>query len=276
MGVAGHIDQDIAQRAVNDPWRHVLAMLLPVANDLAQCDLQLIDLVVPRLVHTRGLAGGADEHPAEQIAQTGVVVPIKDEAGQQFGAAQKRTIGRRGPAHHHVVTATGAGVAAIGHELFGRQTRLDSGLVQKFGVVHQLGPVVRRVDVDLDHARIGRDLQQFQTRVTGRRVAFEDDLNAQLSCGGFDGAHQCQVIFEARQRWHEDIKHAGLFTLGHGISLRFGAVGAVRVSHFHAQGGAHHRGIGLELGRGLLRSQCLAGCAGVRACRDVPWLHRDL
>ena len=93
---------------------------------------------------------------------------------------------------------------------------------------------------------------------------------------GFDGANQSQVVFEARQRRHEDIQHARLIALVFGIGLCFGTVGAVRVAHFHAQRGAHHGGVGLELGRGFLRSHFIGGSAGERACRDVPWLHRDL
>jgi hypothetical protein len=108
-------------------------------------------------------------------------VPVQQQAGQQLGPAQERRVGGRGAAQHEVVAAAGAGVAAVGHELLGRQAGLERGLVQELGVVDQFGPVVRRVDVDLDHARVGRDLQHLQARVARRRVAFHHDLQAQVA-----------------------------------------------------------------------------------------------
>ena len=93
-----------------------------------------------------------------------------------------------------MVAAARAGVAAIGHELFGRQTRLKRSLVQKLGVLHQLQPVVRGVDVDFNHARVGCDLQHFQSGIAWRWIAFEHDAHAQLFGGGFDGAEQIKVV----------------------------------------------------------------------------------
>ena len=65
----------------------------------------------------------------------------------------------RGAAEHEVVAAAGAGVAAVEHELLGRQARLVRRLVEVRGLLDQLVPAVRRVDVDFDHARVGRDAQ---------------------------------------------------------------------------------------------------------------------
>jgi hypothetical protein len=67
---------------------------------------------------------------------------------------------------------------------------LPGRLVQELGVVHQLVPVVRRVDVHLDDAGVGRHLQQLQARVARRRVALHHDLHAQFGGRGFDGGHQ--------------------------------------------------------------------------------------
>jgi hypothetical protein len=44
------------------------------------------------------------------------------------------------------------------------------------------------MDVDLDHAGVGRDLQQLQARIARRRVAFQHDLHAELGGRGFDRA----------------------------------------------------------------------------------------
>ena len=232
--VARHVHQDVAQRAVHQPGRHVLAVDGAVGLDLAQRDFQFVELVVAGLVHTRRLAGGADEQAAEQIAQAGVVVPVQQQAGQQLGLAQEGRVGRGGAAHHKVVATAGAGVASIGHELLGRQARLPRGLVQKLGVLHQLLPVAGGVDVHLDHAGVGRHGQHLQACVARRRVAFEHDLHAQLFGRGLDGGQQVQVVVQARQRGHEDVEHAVLLT--HLLGL--GAARAARVAHLHAQGGA--------------------------------------
>ena len=73
-----------------------------------------------RASSTRGdLAAGADEKGREEI-RTGcrMVMPISDEALEQVRSeAQDRAVGRRGPTDHDVLTAPGAGVAAVGHEL---------------------------------------------------------------------------------------------------------------------------------------------------------------
>jgi hypothetical protein len=52
--VAGDVHQDVAQRAVHQPRRHVGAEALAVGIDLAQRDLQLVQLVVAGFVHARG------------------------------------------------------------------------------------------------------------------------------------------------------------------------------------------------------------------------------
>ena len=112
------------------------------------------------------------------------------------GLRRNGRVGGRGAAHHEVVAAAGAGVAAVGHELLGRQARLERRLVQELGVLHQLAPVVGGMDVDLDHAGVGRDLQQLQALVARRRIAFQHDLHAQLLRRGFDGGQQVQVVLQ--------------------------------------------------------------------------------
>jgi hypothetical protein len=234
VGVAGDVDQDVAQRAVDQPGRHLLAVDGLVLLDLAQRDLQLVELVVARLVHPRRLAGGADEQAAEQVAEAGVVVPIGQQAAQHIGPPQERAVGRPGAAHHEVVATAGAGVAAVEHELLGAQARQPGRVVEEFGVLDQFRPVAGGVDVDFDDARVGRDGQHLQARVARRWVAFQHDGDALGGGGGLDGGQQFQVVFQLLERRHEDIHHpAGL---AHGLGL--GAVGAARVTHLHHQGGA--------------------------------------
>ena len=61
----------------------------------------------------------ADEEAREQIRQRGVVVPVSDQAAQQVGPAQDRALGRSRAAEHHVIAATGTGMATVEHELLG-------------------------------------------------------------------------------------------------------------------------------------------------------------
>jgi len=251
VGVAGGVDEQVAQRAVNQPWRHRRAVQGELALQLVEADLDLVDLVAAGLVKARRLAGGADEHAAEQIAQRRVVVPVGDEAGQQVRPAQEGAVGGGGAAEHEVVAATSAGVAAVEHELLGRQARVVRRFVEEFGVVDEFGPVVGGVDVDLDHARVGRHGQRLQARVARRRVAFEHDLHRQLGAGGLDGGQQFEVVLQVRQRRHEDIQHAAAAAAVRrlGRTLGPGAVAALRVAHFHAQRGARQLARRLEARR---------------------------
>ena len=132
-------------------------------------------------------------------------------------------------------------------------------------MIDQLFPVVGRVNVDLDHTRVRRDLQQLEARVAWRRVALHDDLHAQCSGGGFDGADQCQVVLQLGQGGHEDVEHTGCWALLLCLGFGHGAIGSARVAHFHAQGCAHHSRVGLKF-RGRLGSRCRwRGLLGGRA-----------
>ena len=198
--------------------------------DLLQRDFQLVELVVAGFVHARCLAGGPDKHAAEQVTQARVVVPVQQQAGEQLGPPQERAIGRAGTAHHKVVAAASPRVTTIGHELFGRQARFKRRLVQEFGVFYQFAPVADRVDVDFDHARVRGDLQQFQARVTRRRVTFQHQLHALFLRCRLDGCQQVQVVLQFFQRRHEHIQHAR--RLAHGFGLR--TAGAARVAYLDA------------------------------------------
>ena len=265
MRVARHVHQQIAQRAVYQPGRCGCAAVA-LFFQLLQGDFDLVDLVVAGFVKTRGLAGRADEQTAEQIAQAGVVVPVADEAGQQLGLAQERAVSGRGAAQHKVVAAPGAGVATIEHEFFARQASAVRGFVQKLGVVDQLGPVVRGVDVDLDHTRVGRDLQELQARVARRRVALQNDLQLQRGGCGFDVGEQSQVVLQTRQWRHEDVDDAAGRDF-FGSLQSAGPVGTGGVTHFNAQRCARDAFGGFfTLWRGH-------GAAGGRALHALP---RDL
>src|SRR5260370_13915797 len=74
-----------------------------------------------------------------------------------------------------VVAAAGACVASGNHEFFGAQARLAGFFVENLGVVDHFVPGIRRVNVDLDDAGIGRNLDDVEARVVRRGVALDDD-----------------------------------------------------------------------------------------------------
>ena len=137
-----------------------------------------------------------------------MVVPVQQQARQQLRFAQERTVRRRGAAHDKVVATSGAGVAAVSHELLGAQARLERCVVQEFGVGHQFFPVGDRVHVDLDHAGVRRHAQQFHSGVTRRRVTLDHQLQAEFFRSCLDGSEQIQVMFQLFKRRHEHIQHA--------------------------------------------------------------------
>ena len=76
MRIAGDVDEQIAEQAVDEPERRGS----PGAGDLRQRDFEFVELVVARLVDARRLAGRADEQAREQIGQRRVALPIENEA----------------------------------------------------------------------------------------------------------------------------------------------------------------------------------------------------
>src|ERR1035438_3141072 len=87
-------------------------------------DLQLVDGICTRLVHTGMLAGGTDEQSREQIRQGWVIVPVTDQASQQIGAPQEGTVLGSWAADDHVVATAGAGVLSVQHEFLRAQAAL--------------------------------------------------------------------------------------------------------------------------------------------------------
>ena len=90
VGVAGDVGEDVAEDAVDEPWRDVAAF-----GHLAEGEFQFVEDVVARLVDARHLAGRAEEHAGEKIRERRMVLPVADEAAQQVGTAQQRAVERR-------------------------------------------------------------------------------------------------------------------------------------------------------------------------------------
>ena len=146
--------------------------------------------------------------PGEQVGQRRVALPIEDQARQQIGPAQERRVGGHGAAEHDVIAAAGAGVAPVGHELVGAEPRLARVLVERGRRLHRLAPGRGGMDVDLDHAGIGRHLDAVDARIERRRVALDADRHVSLARDRFDCGEQLEIIVELRRRRHEDAQHA--------------------------------------------------------------------
>ena len=206
MCVAGQVDQQVAQQPVDQPELAGFAARRQFRH-LLEGDFQFVKFLVTAFVDARRLAGGADEHAGEQVGQAGVVLPVADQTHYQIGPAQHRAVGRCGAAQSDMVTAAGAGVAAVEHEFFGGQPGQTRFFVKHADVADHLVPVAGRVDVDLNDARIGRDHQALQTPVARRLVAFQNDWPVHLGGHGLNGGSEFQIVFQCRQRWHEDAQY---------------------------------------------------------------------
>ena len=108
VGVAGDVDQQVAENAVDQPGRHRRAVGV---GNLPEGELEFVELIVARLVDARRLARRPDAQAGEQVGQRRMVLPVGDQAAQQIGAAEKRAVGRRRSADDDVVAAAaGTGV----------------------------------------------------------------------------------------------------------------------------------------------------------------------
>ena len=137
-----------------------------------------------------------------------MVVPIGNQAREQFRLAEEGRIGRGCSAHHKMVAATGASVFSVEREFFGAQMLFKRRLIQKFRVLDEFVPVVRRVNIHLDDTGVWRDLQKFQSRVARRRIAFEHEFDLAGLSGSLNRCEQIEIILQHFCGRHEDIQNA--------------------------------------------------------------------
>src|ERR1017187_10372710 len=104
------IGEKMTKYAIGQPQRTSRRVLI---GDLVEGDFQFVDGIRACLVHARMLTGGTDEQSREQIGQGRVIVPVSDQASQQIGTPQERTVFRSRSAQHNVVSAAGPGVLSI-------------------------------------------------------------------------------------------------------------------------------------------------------------------
>ena len=204
MRVSRHVDEDVAQDAVDDPGRRLLAR----PRQLREGELELVGRVVARLVDTRGLGGRADEAAREQERERGMVVPIAQEAAEHVGAAQERALLRREAAEDDVVAAAGSDMRPVDLELLRDQALAAGRVVELLVLSNGVAPRSRRRDVDLDDAGVGRDPEIAQARIARRRVTLELDRQARLPGRRLDRGDELHPGLEREERRQEDLELA--------------------------------------------------------------------
>ena len=209
VGVAAGINEQIPEEPVGKPRRNRLAAReTDLTIELLKGDFEFVEGVIASLIHARRLRGRADEKAAEDPAQRRMILPVGDERAEQIRTAQHGRIAGRVAANEDVVAAAGAGVASIHHELLGAEPCLAGFLVENGGAVHEFVPRLAGVQIDFDHAGVGRDFQHVETRITRWCVAFDGDGRSELGGGVFDGGDEFEIVFERRDGRHEDVELA--------------------------------------------------------------------
>ncbi len=173
MGVAGDVDQNVAEQAIDQPRRHWFGATR--RRHFGNGDFELVEQILARLVDARRLAGRPDEQAGEQIRQRRPPQRIEHQALEQIGPPQERAVGRAQAAEHDVIAAAGAGMAAVDHEFVGAEPAGAGVLVHRLRDIDGFAPGFRRLDVDFDDAGIGRDFEHIEPRVGRRRIAFDVD-----------------------------------------------------------------------------------------------------
>ena len=115
-----------------------------------------------------------------------------------------------------MISASGAGVAAVEHEFFRTEARQVRFFIESVGILHQFVPTLGRRGVDLDDAGVRGDLDDVDAIVVGRLVSLDEDGEIQFGGGVLDGGDEFEIIFQIALRGHEDSEDA---------AARFGAEG---------------------------------------------------
>ena len=138
-----------------------------------------------------------------------------------------------------MIAPPSAGVTSIEQKFLGGQFGVTCGIVQKGRAIDDLAKSARRMNIDLNHARVWGDLQHPQAGIVWRRITFQNDLPVQLSRRLLDCRQKVQVVLKMRQRRHENIE--------------------MRLSHLDAKRRSQQAVGGLERGRRLFVGMCVGG-----------------
>src|SRR5689334_16353092 len=83
---------------------------------------------------------------------------------------------------------------AIQHEFLGTQSARASVFVQGDGVIHELAPTVRGMNVDFDHTRIRCDFNDAQSWIIRRRISFDEDRHLEPGRSLFERSDEFKVV----------------------------------------------------------------------------------
>ena len=138
-------------------------------------------------------------------------------------------------------------MASIEQKFLGGQFGMARGIVQKGRAIDNLAKGARRMNIDLNDARVWRDLQHPQAGIVWRRITFQNDLPIQFGRRLLDRRQEIQVVLKMGQRRHKNIE--------------------MRLSHLDAKRRSQQAVRGLERGRrlfGLVRDRiCVAICVPI-------------
>ena len=171
-----------------------------------------------------------------------MALPVRQHRDQQVRAAQQRRIRGGRTAERDVVSAAGAPVATIEIERLGAQTGVPRVVVQRIEQLGLLGETARRLDVDLDDARVRGHRQRREPGVGRRAVALDDDRGVDRCSRVLDHLDDRQILLEFGGRRQEHVQH---------VSTLLGD-----------QRGARHEGGGTDVGDGA--AQCFYHIVGQR------------
>ena len=244
VGIAGHIDQEVAEQTVDEPRRRRLVQ----RRHLAERDFKLVEHVLARFVDARRLARRPDEQSGKEIRQRRPPLPIEHQAFEEIGPAQERAVGGVAAAEDDVIAAAGSAVPAVDHELVGAEPREMRLLVESARDRDGFPPRRRRMDIDLDDAGVRRHLDDVEPRVGRRLIAFDVHRQAELGGGGLDRCKQFEIIGERFDRRHEDAQASVPHLDGQSRAHRY--IGATGLGG--CAGSLHHQRLGREWRRYLL------------------------
>src|ERR1700749_2536233 len=104
-----------------------------------------------------------------------MVLPITNKAAKHVRPAQGGAVPGSWPPDDNMIAATGSDVTAVNHEFFRAEPRLPRFFVKDGGVFNEFVPTVRWMQIHLDDAGVGCDLDMIEPMVVRRRRAFDDN-----------------------------------------------------------------------------------------------------
>ncbi len=107
-----------------------------------------------------------------------------------------------------MAAAAGARLPAVAHEFFRAEAHDPCLFVDLLRDADRLAPAARRMQVHLDHAGIGRHLDDGEARIVRRRVAIDVNGQLELRRRCLDRREDAKIIFQRADERHEHAEPA--------------------------------------------------------------------